>query len=178
VTGGEASPQGRRILIAPVAGESGRRIQRWRERYDPEQARRIPPHVTLCYWAPVVEPTILEPQIRHAYNQAILVQLGAVQEFDNADRTLYVSVLGTSQLDGARRRLYDGTYLQLPGRADWTWHVTCVRTSRGRDMARLRVAAEELNAEGGWLLDTISYLELRGDRYEMIAEWRIDRRHG
>ena len=56
----DVSPPGRRVLVAVVTGEAGVRIQTWRERHDPEQARRLPPHTTLCYWAPVVKPELLE----------------------------------------------------------------------------------------------------------------------
>ena len=44
-----ASPQGRRVLVAVVTGDPGERIQQWREKHDPDQAHRLPPHTTLCY---------------------------------------------------------------------------------------------------------------------------------
>jgi len=71
-------------------------------------------------------------------------------------------------------RLYDGTHLELPGRPDWTWHVTCVRNSRSRpDLEALRRAATELDLDAAWPIDTIAYLELRGDRYEALATWQV-----
>ena len=112
----ESSPAGRRVLVAVVTGELGERIQAWRQRYDPEQARRLPPHATLCYWAPTVEPDLLERQVRHAFDRPISVRLGGVHEFGNQDHTFYVSVEETAALDAARLRLYDGTHLELPGR--------------------------------------------------------------
>lgn len=170
---GSRSPQGRRILIAPVRGEIGEHIQRWRERYEPQQARRIPPHATLCYWAPSVNPEALEGQVRHAFDQPVTVRLGGVHEFDNADRTFYIDLSDTARLDAARKRLFDGRRLQLNGNSDWTWHVTCVRSSRGKDLTELRAAASDLTTQADWQIDTISYLELRADRYETIAEWQI-----
>jgi len=167
------STDGRRVLVAVVTGEAGARIQAWRERHDPEQARRLPPHATLCYWPPVVEPAVLEPQVRHAFDRPICVRLGAVHEFDNPDRTFYVEVQETAGLDAARARLYDGTHLQLPGRADWSWHVTCVRYGRMCDLDRLRRAAAELTLGIAWDIDTVAYLELRGGVYRPLATWRV-----
>lgn len=170
---GDGSPQGRRVLVAPVTGEIGERIQAWRLAHDPAQARRLPPHATLCYWAPTVAPALLEAQVRHAFAAPVAVRLGGVREFANRELTLYVEVRETATLDAARARLYDGTHLALPGRPDWTWHVTCVRSTRGRDPAALRDAARELAFDAPWRLETVAYLELRGDRYEPLAEWRI-----
>jgi hypothetical protein len=82
-------------------------------------------------------------------------------------------VLETASLDAARVRLYDGTHLDMPGRTDWTWHVTCVRSSLDRDTAALRQAATELDLQSAWTIDTIAYLELRGDRYEAVATWHV-----
>ena len=169
----ESSAQGRRVLVAVVTGEAGARIQTWRERHDPEQARRLPPHATLCYRAPVVEPELLERQVRHAFDRPIVARLGTVHEFGNEDHTFYVEVLDPAGLDDARTRLYDGTHLELPGRPDWTWHVTCVRYGRGRDLGALRRRAAELALDTVWQVDTIAYLELRGDRYETLVEWRV-----
>ena len=169
----EASPPGRRVLVAVATGEPGARIQAWRERHDPEQAHRLPPHTTLCYWAPVVEPALLEKQVRHAFDRTVAVRLGSVHEFDNADHTFYVEVLDTADLDAARARLYDGTFLELPGRPDWTWHVTCVRYGVRRDLAEMRRLVTELSIDATWQVDTVAYLELRGDRYEPVAEWRV-----
>ena len=112
----ESSPPG-----PPGAGGRGD----WRGRrthpalaraHDPEQASRLPPHTTLCYWAPTVEPELLERQVRHAFDRPISVRLGSVHEFGNADQTFYVEVLETAALDAARARLYDGTHLELPRR--------------------------------------------------------------
>lgn len=169
----EASPLGRRVLVAVVTGEVGARIQAWRERHDPEQARRLPPHATLCYWAPVVEPAVLERQIRHAFDRPVAVRLGSAHELGNADHTFYVEVLDPAALDAARARLYDGTFLELPGRPDWTWHVTCVRYGNRRDLDELRRLVAELTIDAVWQIDTVAYLELRGDRYETLAEWRV-----
>lgn len=165
------SPQGRRILIAVVTGRVGDQIQAWRERHDPVQARRLPPHTTLCYWAPAMEPSLLERQVQHALESPVEVHLGAVREFDNDQRTFYVEVLRHGPLDEARRRLYDGTHLALPGYGEWPWHVTCVRESLGRDLEALRTAAAELELDRAWRVDTVSYLELRGDEYQTLATW-------
>ena len=169
----EASPPGRRVLVAVVTGEVGARIQTWRERHDPEQARRLSPHTTLCYCAPAVEPGLLEPLVRHAFDRPVAVRLGSVHEFDNKDRTFYVDVLDTADLDAARARLYDGTFLKLPGRPEWTWHVTCVRYGVRRDLDELRRLVTELSINATWQIGTVAYLELRGDRYEPVAEWRV-----
>jgi hypothetical protein len=169
----EASPAGRRVLVAVVTGEIGARVQAWRERHDPEQARRLPPHTTLCYWAPTVEPEILERQVRHAFDQPVTVRLGSVHEFGNADHTFYVEVQETAELDAARARLFDGTYLELPRRPAWTWHVTCVRYGKDRDRAELRRLASGLVLNQPWTVDTVAYLELREDRYAPVAEWRV-----
>ncbi len=169
----DASPPGRRVLVAVVTGELGARIQAWRQHHDPEQARRLPPHATLCYWAPVVEPDLLERQVRHAFDRPIAARLGGVHEFDNRDNTFYVRVEDTAELDAARLRLYDGTHLELPRRPDWTWHVTCVRYGKNGNVAELRRRATELRLDAPWRVDTVAYLELRGDRYETVAEWRV-----
>ncbi len=166
-----ASPEGRRVLVAEVTGPLAARIQEWRERHDPDQAHRLPPQVTLCYWPPTVEPQLMEAQVRRAFAQEVTVRLGGVHEFGNADGTFYVEVLDTAPLDAARERLYDGAHLALPRRPDWTWHVTCVRYGRGRDMEALRAAAQELTLDGPWRIDTVLYLELRGGVYETVARW-------
>ena len=171
---GEAgSSPGRRVLVAVVTGEAGARIQAWREQHDPEQARRLPPHTTLCYWPPVVEPEQLEPQVRHAFDRPVTVRLGGVHEFGNADQTRYVEVLDTAELDAARTRLYDGAHLQLAGQPDWTWHVTCVRYGRDRDADELRRLTAALRLDTFWRVDTVAYLELRGNRYEALAVWQV-----
>src|SRR5262245_9151246 len=89
----EGSSPRRRVLVAVVTGEVGRRIQAWRERYDIVQATRLPPHATLCYWASVEPNAALAAQVRHAFPAPIEVRLGAVREFDNAEHTFYVEVL-------------------------------------------------------------------------------------
>jgi len=169
----DGSPQGRRVLIAAVTGEVGDRIQAWRLAHDPVQARRLPPHATLCYWAPTVAPELLGAQVSHAFAAPVVVRLGGVREFANRERTLYVEVREPTALDAARARLYDGSHLALPGPPDWTWHVTCVRSTRGRDLAALREAAHELAFDLPWRLETVASLALRGDRYEPLAEWRV-----
>src|SRR5262249_43932582 len=128
------SPNGRRILVARVGGEAGQIIDAWRRQYDPQQALRLPPHATLCYWAPDQSQLLaLERQIFHAFDDVPLsVRLGGVREFDNRERTFYVEVLDTRPLDRARQRLFDGSYIHFSGRRGWTWHVTCVRASRDR----------------------------------------------
>ena len=170
---GRGSAHGRRVLVAVVTGEPGERIQAWRKRHDPQQARRLPPHATLCYHAPVIDAALLERQVRHAFPRPVTVRLGAVREFDNAEHTFYVSMDRNAALDDARRRLYDGKHLALPGAPSWTWHVTCVRDSTSRDQRALREAALALRIAEKWLVDTIAYLELRGEVYEPVATWRV-----
>jgi 2'-5' RNA ligase len=135
-----ASPQGRRILVALVTGEAGQRIQAWREQHDAEQAKRLPPHTTLCYWTPDVPLEQLEQQLRHAFPAPVTVRLGPVREFDNDQHTFYVEVEGTEALEECRRALYDGTFVNLPAAEAWAWHITCVRDSRDRDLEELRKA--------------------------------------
>jgi hypothetical protein len=127
--------------VAVVTGAAGERVGDWRRRNDPEQARRLPPHATLCYWAPPLAPQaypLLEAQVRHAFDAPVTVHLGGVAEFDNTEHTFYLRVEETDALDRARARLYDGTHLALPRReaapdAWWTWHVTCrARRARAR----------------------------------------------
>src|SRR5262245_48057700 len=178
------SPPRPRVLVAGVTGEAGERVGEWRRRYDPQQARRLPPHATLSYWAPPLAPETyprLEAQVRHAFDAPVTVRLGAVAEFDNAEHTLYVRVEETAPLDRARVRLYDGTHLPLPrreagGDSWWTWHVTCVRDSRGRDRAALSRAAAELRLDLPWRVERVAYLELRGDRYVPLEEWSVGTR--
>jgi hypothetical protein len=167
------SPQGRRILVAEVTGSLGDRIQAWRLEHDPQQALRLPPHITLCYWAPVVEPETIEDQLRHAFRDAVSVRLTEVHEFDNDQHTFYVQLKDTAALDAARHRLYDGKHLKLPPLSDWSWHVTCVRDSRRRDLQELRRAAADLRLDAEWRVDTVSYLELRGSQYEELARWSV-----
>jgi len=166
-----ASPQGRRVLVAIVNGAAGERIQAWRERHDPTEAERVPPHTTLCYWPPTVEPAILEQQVRHAFEGGVSVRLGEVHQFESDQHTFYVEVLQTAALDRARLRLYDGRFVQLPELREWPWHVSCIRDSRGRAREALCAAAEDLAINDQWRVDTVAYLELRGRRYESLATW-------
>lgn len=166
------SPPGRRVLVACVTGEVGERIQRWRLEHDPEQARRLPPHTTLCYWAPELSER-LDAQVRHAFPRAITVQLGRVQELGNADRTFYVELRDTARLNLARERLYDGAHIQLPRLENWTWHVTCVRYGARRDPDELRRLTSDFRVDAPWTIDRLALLELRGDVYEPLREWRL-----
>lgn len=168
-----ASPQGRRILIAVVTGEAGDAIQRWREIHDPEQAGRLPPHTTLCYWAPDADASALERQVRHAFAEPVEVSLGGVREFDNDDHTFYVAVTDTSALDEARARLYDGAHAAIPGYGEWTWHITCVRRPAPDAVEALREAANGLYVPPRWRVDRVAYMELRGGQYESLAEWAL-----
>ena len=167
------SPQGRRILVAIVTGEAGERIQTWRMEHDAEQAERLPPHTTLCYWAPNAPVETMERQIRHAFPGPVTVRLGKVAEFKNDQHTFYVEVLGAEALEESRKALYDGTHLVLPPSQAWTWHITCVRDSRERDLDALRKATEQLELPYAWRVERVSYLQLNGDRYEEIAGWDI-----
>lgn len=169
----EASPPGRRVLVAVVTGDASDRIQQWRQAHDPKQARRLPPHVTLCYWAPNDGLDALERQVRYAFADPVIVRLGSVREFDNKEHTFYVEVNDTASLDAARLRLYDGTHRDLPPLREWTWHVTCVRDSRTRDLDELRHAAHGLCLDAEWYIDTVACLELRGDAYEPVATWMV-----
>ena len=167
------SPEGRRILVAVVTGEAGERIQAWRLQHDREQAERLPPHATLCYWAPTAEPEQLEQQVRHAFCAPVDVRLGAVGQGDSDQRTFFVEVQDTSPLDDALVRLYDGTHVSLPPVDHWRWHVTCVRDSRGRDQDALWAAAKDLTIDAPWTVDTVAYLELKGGAYSTIASWHL-----
>jgi hypothetical protein len=163
------SPEGRRILVAEVTGAAGEAIQAWRLQHDPEQARRLPPHATLCYWAPDADLATLEQQIRHAFPEAVPVRLGPVREFDNDQHTFYVQVADSAALDEARERLYDGRHVTLPPLDQWTWHVTCVRDSRDRDLEAVRAAARDLCLPDEWRVAKVSYLQLRDGVYEYLA---------
>jgi hypothetical protein len=172
------SPIGRRVLVAVVTGRPGEVIQAWRMEHDPQQARRLPPHATLCYWVTDADIDALGEQVRHAFPAPVTVTLGSVHEFTNRDGTFYIDVKDTADLDAARTRLFDGTSLELPGPADFTWHVTCVRYPDDAHRTSLRVAAEQLardvEADPTWTIDTIACLELRGDRYEPVRTWHLD----
>ena len=72
-------------------------------------------------------------------------------------------------------------HLALPrreagGDAWWTWHVTCVRDARGRDLAALRREAAALRLDLPWRVERVAYLELRGDRYVPLEEWSVGAR--
>jgi 2'-5' RNA ligase len=166
------SPQGRRILVAVVTGEAGELIQAWRQRHDPEQAERLPPHTTLYYWAPKAPLENLEAQVRHAFPQPVTVRLGKVARFKNDQQTYYVEVLGTEALEECRKALYDGTHLAFPNADAWTWHITCVRDSRDRG-PELEEDVKSLELPYSWRVDTICYLELVGDRYQELARWQL-----
>ena len=167
------SPEGRRILVAVVTGEAGERIQAWRLEHDREQAERLPPHTTLCYWAPVASPASIEMQLKHAFAEPVTVYLGGVREFDNDQHTFYVQVERADALNEARRRFYDGTHLTLPPLEDWAWHVTCVRDSRERDLDTLRKQASTLNLDLEWCIDTVAYMQLRGTRYVELDRFSV-----
>lgn len=169
------SPEGRRILVAVVTGEPGERIQAWREKHDPEQAQRLPPHATLCYWAPDAEPDVLERQVRHAFPAPFDVRLGDVRKGTNDQETLFVEVIDREPLDRALATLYDGTHVTFPDRrADWLWHVTCVRESRGRDQDALMRAAQELClGDAPWTVETVAYMQLQGGAYVTLASWKL-----
>ncbi len=162
------SPPRRRIIVAVMTGDIGNRIQTWCEKHDAVQARRLPPHLTLCYWAPEVPPELIEAQVRHAFPAPVPVRLGQVRVFDNPDRTYFVDVQDTGPLDAARRLLYDGAFIDLPKREDWTWHVTCVRRSSDANQVALLAATSELAINDIWTIDIVAYMELRGDTYVAI----------
>jgi 2'-5' RNA ligase len=173
------SSNGRRVLVAVVTGPAGDAIRAWREEHDPAQARRLPPHATLCYQVTGADLDALDRQVRHAFPEPVTVTLGGVHEFDNREGTFYVEVCGTDALDAARRRLYDGSALRLPGPAEFTWHVTCVRYPDDAEGEELRAAATDLERQIAtapeWTIDTIALLELRGDRYVSIMKWHLSR---
>jgi hypothetical protein len=168
----EATP--RRVLVAPVTGELGARIQAWREQYDPRQAWRLPPHLTVCYRPPDEPLDVLEAQVRHAFPQRVRVRLGAVGELPHREVPLVVQVFDTDLLDAARVRLFDGTYTQMGGRSEWPWHITCVRYGQSRDRpALLEAASHELALDHPWTITHLTYMERRNGRYEPLAEWLL-----
>jgi hypothetical protein len=60
----------------------------------------------------------------------------------------------------------------MGGRREWPWHITCIRYGHSRNReALLSAAAEELALDETWIIQTISYLELRDGRYEAVAEF-------
>lgn len=173
------SPNGRRVLVAIATGALGATIQAWRQDHDPKQARRLPPHTTLCYWAPPIEEAdALDRQIRHAFPDPVRVTLASVHEFTNRDGTFYIAVNDTDDLNAARARLFDGTYCTIDGPRDFTWHVTCVRYPDDTKRDMLREAAQELTEtiaqSPNWTIDTIAWLELRNGVYEPLRTWSLN----
>jgi hypothetical protein len=167
-------PTGRRVLVATVTGDLGEQIQTWRERYDAKHAARLPPHLTVCYRPPAEPLDVLEAQVRHGFLAPVTVRLSGVFVLPHREAPLAVQVLETSELDEARRRLFDGTFTQMGGRNDWPWHITCVRYGHSRDRdALVLAAAHELALDDPWTISKLSYLELRDGRYEPLIEWDI-----
>jgi len=165
----------RRAIVAVVDGVLGERIQAWRERYDARHATLLPPHLTLCYRPPDAPLADLEAQVRHAFIQPVLVRLGPVFVLSHREAPLAVSIHNTDQLEAARQRLFDGTHVQMGGRHEWPWHITCIRYGYKRDcQALLAIAAQELALDAPWLIERISYLELRDRRYRPVAEWDLN----
>src|SRR6266566_2308009 len=127
------TPPGRRVLVAVVRGEFGSQIQAWREKYDTNHAARLPPHLTVCYRPPEASLGALEAQVRHAFPRPVAVRLGGVFVLPHREAPLAVQVLETDELDDARRRLFDGSSVQMGGRDNWPWHITCIRYGHSRD---------------------------------------------
>jgi hypothetical protein len=168
------APTPRRVLVATVTGELGTRIQAWREEHDPKHAKRLPPHLTVCYRPPDAPLAELEAQVRHGFPAPVQVRLGSVFVLAHREAPLAVSVLETATLDAARQRLFDGTHVQMGGRAEWPWHITCVRYGHNRDReALIDTASRELALDHPWTISVVSYLELRNGRYEPIREWDL-----
>jgi hypothetical protein len=164
--------------VAVVHGDLGARIQTWREAHDAWRARLLPPHLTLCYRPPHVPLDVIEAQVRYAFPQPVGVRLGGVTQLPNRDGTLVVEVLETSELDQARRRLFDATHAEMGGYREWPWHITWVRYGVRRDSAALLALAQhELSLNATWVIDTLSLLELRDGRYSAAAEWRLTSCH-
>lgn len=164
----------RRVLVAIVPGQLGDRIQAWRELHDARHAARLPPHLTVCYRPPEAPIEAIEAQVRHAFVAPVSVRLGGVFVLAHQEAPLAVSVHATEALDEARRRLFDGTYVQMGGRHEWPWHITCIRYGHKRDReALLAAAAERLAIDAPWLIDRVSYLELRDGRFQPVAEWDL-----
>jgi hypothetical protein len=116
----------------------------------------------------------MEAQVRHAFSQPVAVRLGPVFVLGHVEAPLAVSIHETELLEEARRRLFDGTHVQMGGRHEWPWHITCIRYGAKRDRdALLATAATELSLDAPWLIDRISYLELRDGRYQPVAEWDL-----
>ena len=166
------SPQGRRILIAVVTGVAGDLIQDWRLVHDAKEAMRLPPHATLCYWAPDARVEDIERQVSHAFSEPIEVRLGQVQQGDNDQGTLFVEVIDQEALNQGLERLYDGRYVLFPEKREtWRWHVTCVRDTRCRELDSLLRAARTLQLDQPWRFNTVALMELRGDQYHVLARF-------
>src|SRR5690348_9323039 len=126
-------PAPRRVLVAVVTGPLGDQIQAWRERHDARHAARLPPHLTVCYRPPEAPVELIEQQVRHAFVAPVPVRLGNVFYLEHRESPLVVSVHETAMLEDARRRLFDGTYVEMGGRHEWPWHITCIRYGYKRD---------------------------------------------
>ncbi|HEV7666017.1 MAG TPA: 2'-5' RNA ligase family protein [Chloroflexota bacterium] len=169
------APVGRRVLVATVPGEAGALIQAWREKYDPKHARRLPPHLTVCYRPPVeASLEVVEAQVRHAFPAPVSVRLGPVFVLAHREAPLAVSVLDTANLDTARQKLFDARHVEMGGRHEWPWHITCIRYGHSRDRdALLAAATQELPLDAPWTIDQICCLELHSGRWEPVAEWPL-----
>jgi 2'-5' RNA ligase len=171
-----AATNPRRVLVAVVRGEVGERIQAWREEFDPRQARRLPPHLTLAYRAEIApeDEDRFDRQVRHAFPVQIPVRLGEARQFDNPDGTFYVAVEDTGALDTARVRLFDGTHVVLPEqRQTWEWHITVIRYGIKVDLDLVRPHLDALRLQTMWRLDAIAWLELRGGMYHELRRWDL-----
>ena len=171
-------PVGRRVLVATVRGELGERIQRWRERHDAKHAKRLPPHLTVCYRPPVDVPLErLEAQVRHGFPRTGNGPPGRSDSSSTiaSSRSRWQSY-ETEALDAARHRLFDERYVEMGGRHEWPWHITSVRYGHNREDLR-RPASAWPKPTCAWTppgrLTSISYLELRNGRYAPVAEWRL-----
>ncbi len=168
------APHGRRVLVAVIPGDVGERIQAWRREHDPKHAARLPPHLTVCYRPPDAPLELLEAQVRHAFPSRISVHLGGVFVLAHREEPFAVQVLETTALNAARRRLFDGRFVQMGGRDEWPWHITCVRYGHLQDRETLlAAAARDLALDATWSISQVSYLELRNGRYQPIAEWEL-----
>lgn len=166
---------GRRVLVAPVNGALGDRIQAWREVNDPRYAAVMRPHLTLCYQPTAAECALIEAQVRHALPGPLHVRLAEVCELPNRDATVCIGIRDTTELDAARERLFDGAFVQLEGHRTFRWHITCVRKGVNRDRSALIAsAALALAVENHELvIDTVELLERGPQRYEPLARWPL-----
>lgn len=173
------SEQGRRILIAPIEGAAGERIQAWRLVHDPAQARRYPPHVTLCYDPPHDDSPAargaLAQQVAHAFPAAVPVHLGGVHRFSGGTETLYVEVLAHEALDAARERLFDGAHARFPVLRPWPWHVSCLRNAATASPDVVAAARAALALDEPYAIAAVEYRELQGEVYEVLERWELAR---